>query len=102
MKKLALIALLFMPNFASAAKGYVVFSKLSCDYYIVESATGYVLLQWFGGVQPNEGDYVVGDFESYGMKDIFNVSLDSETNVWVEDFWLSKDDVIERYYEQCG
>jgi hypothetical protein len=39
--------------------------------------------------------------ESYGSKDIYNLTADSELRVWVEDFWLSKEDAFEKYYEFC-
>ena len=86
---------------ALAAKGVVV-SNRGCDYFIVETLMGYALLEWYGGNDPAEGDVLIGDFESYGMKTIYNTTADSELNVWVEEYWLSKDSVIERYYEHCG
>ena len=55
---------------------------------------GYALLEWYGGSDPDEGDIIVGDFESYGFKDIYNLTADSELRVWVEDYWLSKEDVF--------
>lgn len=42
-----------------------------------------------------------GEFESYGMKTLFNVVADAETEVWVEDFWLSRSRVIEKYRGKC-
>lgn len=83
------------------AKGVVVYNKSKCDYYIVETALGFSLLEWYGGNDPDEGDVIVGDFESYGFKDIFNVSKDAEMRVWVEDYWLNKDRVAEKYLEKC-
>ena len=91
-----------IPSIASAAKGDVIYYKSECDYYIVETNMGYVLLEWYGGNDPSEGDTLVGDYESYGMKDIYNLTADSETKVWVEDFWLSKDSVLEKYYDKCN
>lgn len=86
----------------TAAQGVVVAYPSGCDYYIVETNTGYVLLEWYGGGDPNEGDKLVGDFESYGMKTIFNVTRDAETTVWVEDYMLGIDGVREQYYEHCN
>ncbi len=104
-KRLAVLAVLIaflFPSIASAAKGIVVYYKSGCDYYIVETNMGYVLLEWYGGNDPSEGDTLVGDYETYGMKDIYNLTADSETKVWVEDFWLSKDSVVEKYYDKCN
>ena len=54
----------------NAAKGVVVYYRQGCDYYIVETNMGYTLLEWYGGNDPNEGDILVGDYETYGMKTV--------------------------------
>jgi len=94
-------ALLCLPTVALASKGVVVYIKSGCSYYIVETPLGYALLQWFGGSTPSHGDVLVGNYESYGMKAIYNITQDSETKVWVDNFWMSKDRAIERYFEKC-
>ena len=98
---LVVACLLLTPFVADAAKGVVVLYKSRCSYYIVETNLGYAILEWYGGNDPSEGDVLVGDFETYGMKDIYNLTTDSETKVWVEDFWLSKSRAIEKYYDKC-
>ncbi|MBA3018690.1 MAG: hypothetical protein KJ550_09655 [Proteobacteria bacterium] len=99
---LAVACLLFTPVVANAAKGVVVLYKSGCSYYIVETNLGYAILEWYGGNDPSEGDVLVGDYETYGMKDIYNLTADAETKVWVEDFWLSKSRAIEKYYDKCN
>jgi hypothetical protein len=91
----------FFAETAFAAKGEVVYKKSGCDYFIVETYMGYALLEWFGGNDPDEGDVIVGKFESYGFKDIYNLTADSELRVWVEDYWLSREDALEQYFEHC-
>jgi hypothetical protein len=88
-------------NIAFAAKGVVVFKKSGCDYFIVQTTMGYGILEWYGGNDPDEDDVLVGNFESYGMMDIYNLSADSELTVWVEDYWLSKSRALEEYYDKC-
>ena len=97
-----MLAILFgaMPVFA--AKGGVSFIKSGCSYYIAETNMGFALLEWYGGSTPSRGDVIVGDYESYGMKEIYNLTQDSETKVWVDNFWLSKDKAIEKYFEKCN
>lgn len=94
-------ALLVACATAHAAKGEIVYYKSGCDYFIVETAMGYALLEWYGGYDPSRGEVVAGDFETYGMKEIYNLTANQETNVWVEDFWLSKDRAIEEYFDKC-
>jgi len=101
LKLVAAVSLLLVPVAVFAAKGVVILYKSGCSYYIVETNMGYALLEWYGGNDPSKGDVLVGDFETYGMKDIYNLSADAETQVWVEDFWLSKSRVIEEYYDKC-
>ncbi len=98
---LIFIVSIFFSSLASAEKGEVVHYKSGCDYYIVDASMGFALLEWYGGNDPSEGDTLVGDFDGYGMKEIYNISAGSETQVWVEDYMLSKDSAIEMYYEQC-
>ena len=98
-KKIILILLLLSlasPSFA--AKGVVTYYR-DGDYFIVETNMGYDLLEWYGGHDPSEGDIIVGNFESYGFKDIYDVTSDSSLRVWVEEYWLSKEAAFEEYYE---
>lgn len=101
-KKILILILILSPLMLNAAKGVVVFYKPGCSYYIVEDNMGYTLLEWYGGNDPSEGDTLVGDFNTYGMKDIYNLTADAETKVWIEDFMLSKDSVLEKYYDKCN
>ena len=91
-----------LANGANGAKGVVIYYPFGCHYYIVESSRGYTLLEWYGGYDTNEGDTLTGDFESYGLKDIFDETIGSETKAWVEDFLLSEQSVIEKYKKRCG
>ena len=86
---------------AFSERGVVVHSKSGCDYYIVETSSGYALLEWYGGNDPNEGQIIVGPIHSYGMKELYNVSSDRETKAYIDDYMLSKSSVIEKYYDHC-
>ena len=97
---LIFLFLAFSISEAQAAKGKVVYYG-SCSYYIVATKNGYAILEWYGGHDPREGDVIVADYESYGMKTIFNVTAERETRAWVEDYMLSKDSVIRQYNELC-
>jgi len=98
---LLMITFLSLSSSAYAARGEVVLKKSGCDYYLVLTSKGYALLEWYGGNDPNRGDILVGDYESYGMKDIYNLTSDQETRAWVEDYFLSKSSAIEKYYDKC-
>jgi hypothetical protein len=68
---------------------------------LVETVRGYAVLEWYGGNDPDKGDLLVGAFENYGMKTIYNITADSELRVWVEDYLLSKEDALEKLLEEC-
>lgn len=93
---------LFLTNIAFASQGHVVLQKSNCDYYIVSTGDDFALLEWYGGDMPELTDFIVGDFESYGFKDLYNVTSDEEIRAYVEDYWLSANSVIEKYKKKCG
>ena len=92
---------IFTPREEGGAKGQVVYSKSGCPYFLVNTILGYAALRLVGGKTPRVGNMLVGDFESYGEKKIFNPSNGSNIKVSVENFWLSKDRAMEIYYEKC-
>lgn len=96
-----LLNAIFTVNEAFAARGVVVYKRLGCSYYIVETHLGYAILEWFGGNDPSQGDVIVGDFETFGMKDIYNETMGSESKAWIDNFWLSKDRATEIYFDKC-
>jgi hypothetical protein len=54
-----------------------------------------------GGHDPDEGETLFGNFNSYGTKSFVN-SNDTESRLWIEDFWLSKDDAYEKISDECN
>lgn len=95
---LAIASLTAMP--AQAAKGVVVAKCRS--WLLVSTNAGFALLEWYGGNDPSKGETVVGDFENYGMKKIYNLNADSELQVWVDDYWLRKERAVEKFYDKCS
>lgn len=102
MRALIAGALILMSASAYGAKGDVTHSPSGCDYFLVETPMGFALLEWYSGNTPARGDTIVGDYEEYGFKDIYNVSADAEVRVWVEEYWLDREEGLEKLYEECG
>jgi hypothetical protein len=98
---LAIVVMVFGSIQAYAARGTLVFRTGGCDYFVVETSKGYDVLEWYSGHDPDKGDLIVGDFEHYGFKTVYDESADREIRVWVEDYWLSKEDALEKLLEQC-
>jgi hypothetical protein len=79
-----------------------VMHKLSgCDYFMVQSSTGYGILEWYGGHDPDKDDILVGKFGSYGMTDAHDETADEDIRVWVEEYALTKATALEKLVDQC-
>jgi hypothetical protein len=99
---LVLVTTIFLP-FSSAFgdKGVIVFYKSGCDYFIADGPNGYYLLEWYGGYDPSEGDIIIGRLNSYGFKNVYYPRQGKKGRIYVEDYLLSKDDALEKYFEHC-
>jgi hypothetical protein len=96
-----MLFVLLSTTFALGARGEVTHKQSGCDYFVVATPAGYDLLEWYGGYDPDKGDFLVGKFETYGMQDIYDQTADDNLRVWVEDYWLSKEDALEKLVEHC-
>jgi hypothetical protein len=87
---------------AYAATGEVYKRISGCDYFVVSSARGYALLEWYGGSDPDKGDTVSGVFETYGMHTLrVNDDEDDTVKVWVEEYWLTRSDALDQLVDKC-
>jgi hypothetical protein len=66
-KMLLTLGLMSCATLAFAEKGEVVKRISGCDYYVVEAPSGYAVLEWYGGNDPDRGDSVTGNFRVYGF-----------------------------------
>jgi len=73
----------------SKERGEVVYSDTYCNYYVVETASGYSVLRSYGGYKPFEGSIVYGDFSFRGTGDIYNRSTGVVFTGSVTDYWLT-------------
>lgn len=99
-RHLTFIFAIIIPSFLSAAKGEILLEK--GDYYVIDTGLGCSIVERYGGNVLWKGNKVVGDLESYGFKDIYNLSNRNETRVYVEDYLLDEEEAIERVYELGG
>ena len=88
----------------STGKGYatVVFRKSGCDYMILENSNGYIIGEWMGGNDPDKGDNISGNFNSFGTKDFYNTTNQSDSRLWIDDYMLSKESALEKINEKCN
>ena len=78
----------------------VVLKESGSDYFIVRSAKGYAVLEWYGGNDPEVGDVIRGIVDKYGMRRVM-VPGKRQTRVWVQEFGLSKERAVEIYVDQA-
>lgn len=98
---IVLLVMTFVVN-VYAISGTVVVKESGCDSYIIQTPNGYALVESFGGNDPEKGDMISGEYQKYGFNDAYNVTADSETRVWVEDYALPKSEVVAKYAEKCN
>jgi hypothetical protein len=89
-----------IPAAASTVKSVIVY-KACRSQYVAENSMGYVFLEWYGGSDPEPGDVIIGELNSYGFKDVYNLGKDQEMRVWIDDYMLSKQRVIDKINSKC-
>jgi len=85
----------------SEIKAVVVYRSENCDYMILENSIGYILAEWYGGNDPDLGNIIVGGFNSYGMREFYNLSRDRQVKLYIDDYRLSQDDAVKNLIEKC-
>ena len=78
----------------------VVLRVRGCDYFVADGPQGYYLLEWYGGHDPEKGTGIFGEVGGYGFKDIM-YDGGQDGRVYVDDYLLSKDRVLEKLREKC-
>ncbi|WP_433965156.1 hypothetical protein [Tunturiibacter gelidiferens] len=86
---------------SSLVKAIIVHRVEGCDYFMVQMHTGYGILEWFGGHDPDKDDILYGDMCTYGMKNIHDETSDSSIRVWVEEYNLTKSDAMDKLLDAC-
>lgn len=97
----AVLSLQTQGHTGERARGEVTQRIEGCDYFLVETPSGVDLLEWYGGNDPDEGDVLVGTFETYGFHNIYNLAAKADLRVWVEDYWLDEDTASEQLHDHC-
>lgn len=88
--------------YSAQGQATVVFRKRGCDFMILENSSGYIVVEWMGGNDPDQGDIIGGNLNSYGTKEFYNLSTNSETKLWIDDYMLSKDRALEKINDKCN
>jgi hypothetical protein len=73
----------------SQERGDVVYSSPVCDYYIVETYSGYSVIQSWSGYRPFEGTVLYGNFSNNGTRDFYDPASGNLISGNVRDYWLT-------------
>lgn len=84
----------------SSAPNRIVLRVRGCDYFVADGPSGYYLLEWYGGYDPSRGDGIFGDLSGYGFREIL-YGGGQEGKVYIDDYMLSKDRVLEKMQDKC-
>jgi hypothetical protein len=99
---LAAILLFFVSSaLAEATKGIVVWTGGCGSRYFVETSMVYGLLEWFGGWDPSKGEMIIGDLNSFGMKELYVLPIGQSTCASVDDHFMSRSNVLEKLPDKC-
>lgn len=99
-----LLCLVLLPqrSVEAASKRCTVVRRISgCDYFMVETATDYAVLEWMGGHDPDKDDKLVGDLSTFGFKTFLDDTADDTIHIYVEDYALTKMSALEKLTEKC-
>jgi len=73
----------------SKERGEVIYSDYYCNYYVVETYSGYTIIRSYGSYKPLEGSIIYGNFSYTGTRDIYNWSNGVIFTGTITDYWLS-------------
>lgn len=93
---------LFPLAVGAASKKCTVVRRISgCDYFMVETATDYAVLQWMGGHDPGKDDKLVGDLTTFGGKTFLDETADQNVQIYVESYAMTKMSASSKLSEKC-
>ena len=84
----------FISSTTFAVRGVVVHYKYSSDKIIIKTSMGYTCGEVYGGFLVDEGHILNGELENYGFKDIYDLTIDDTIRIWIDEYWLSKNEAL--------
>ncbi len=85
----------------TSVRGTVSHRISGCDYFLVLTPTGYDVLEWYGDHDPDKGDVLIDNYETYGFHDILDETADEKIHVYTDDYHLSKTSALEKLTDKC-
>ena len=86
---------------AALDDGIVVYRKPSCDYFLLETASGVALLHWRTGDDPSVNDRVIGNVNLFQTPQFFNQTTQRPFRATVEDYAERGANALRALRERC-
>ncbi len=80
--------------------GEAVVEKVLGDYCMVETSTGFGVIELYSGTV-DEGDKIVGTVETYGLFDLHNATTDQELRGYIEEYGDTREQALEKLVEKA-
>lgn len=87
---------------AELVKAVVVYNKGCNDRFVVRTTIGLTLIQSYSVRVPTEGSTLIGDFNTYGFVDFYDLNADQNGRGYVDDYMLSTDRMVEKLRDKCS
>jgi hypothetical protein len=94
------LLLLVMAGTASSAEGTVIISR-DCDYLLLDSSEGQILVKVIKGEIPKQGDRLAGEFEQRDFSELTNGRTGEKIGVWVDLVDRSTSKALMRFSQYC-
>ena len=92
--------LLLAPPNANAAEATVILSQ-DCEYLLLDSNQGQVLMKIIKGEKPKPGDTLVGDVKQRDFSELLVKRTKAKISVWVDIIDRSGSKALMRYSQYC-
>lgn len=75
-----------------ASRGVVAYYDFSSSKIVIQTDyNSYTCAEVYtGGLLTGIGSVIVGDLETYGFKEVYDVTTDEELSIYIDDYWVSK------------
>jgi hypothetical protein len=68
------------PN-ATIEEGTVLWWDVTCNFYIVQTPSGFTLFEWMSGPKPEPGNVIEGPLEGFGPRNLINKTADNQVSL---------------------
>ncbi len=86
---------------AEDTRGQVLWTGGCGGRYVVETAKGQSLLEWYGGTEPKKGDTLAGDLDSRGFKELRIGTGAGKTRAYIDLVLATDAGVAEKLKKAC-